>query len=458
MCKLVAFDLLNERRQSSGRTIVVVVRLSPLGILVAGAMLPLPATAAPPITVERAVDMALARAPEVRAARGEHAAVGERVRQARSAYLPRLSLNGGYMVWWPKNALELPAGVPIELPAIDSYHHVNAGLEAGIRLVDLSRGARVDAARQAASAAGAGIRETEVGLAFQVRATFLAALFSRDVTRIAGESSKLARRQEQQARLRAEVGTGSQVALAQTRVRGAQLEAQLRQSESELERYRRQLASLVGLPPGRLPSLEGDLELLSRPVPSRQVEQNPTLVKLRASREAALLTAKSTARSLVPTLDLFAKAEVEYPHRMKVEWGPLIQGGLRLSWPFFEGGVRWSRLREARARSEGLQAAEQAAREKLARRLIDLGARARTAEADLTSARATQKQTEVYLRVARAAVAAGTGTDLDVHQAELGVDQTRIAVRKALLALAVVRAETLAVCGITSSSRKGGNR
>lgn len=423
-------------------------------IVVASLLWVAPAQAAP-LTLEQAVTLALARAPEVAAAEKQRQATAAKVDQARSAYLPRFSAGATYLAWWPRNELPIDLSavpLPVDIAEIDDYHHFRAGLDAGIRVFDLARGPRVDAAREAESADRAAIEEAQVKLAFQVRATFLAALFSRDVKRIAGASLKLARAQEKRALLRAEVGTGSQIALAQSRVRVAQLAAQLHQADSELERHRRQLASLLGLK--QLPELEGDLQALSQTDTPSSLDGSPTLARLRASREAARLSARSTARTLVPTVDLFAKAEVEYPHRMRLEWGPLLQGGVKLSWPFFEGGVRWSRLREARARSEALQAAEQGAREQLGRRLIDLGSRARTAEGDLASAKETLKQTEVYLRVARAAVAAGTGTDLDVHQAELGVDQARIAVRKALLSLALVRAEALAVCGVAQRGAK----
>ena len=58
----------------------------------------------------------------------------------------------------------------------------------------------------------------------------------------------------------------------------------------------------------------------------------------------------------------------------------------------------------------------EAKRRDIERKLIELVARARTADADLESAKKTLEQTEIYLRVARAALEAGTGTELDVNQ------------------------------------------
>jgi outer membrane protein TolC len=427
-----------------------------LGGLLAGAaallLCPL-ARAETSLTLDHAVSRALARAPELSAARAGRDTATHKVQKARSAYLPRARLGASYLAWWPKNELpidlsSLPLPVLPEIGDIDDVHHVRAGLEVGIRALDFSRGPRVDAARQTVKAADAQIREARAGLAFRVRATFLAALFSRDMQALGAESLRIARAHEKRARMRAEVGTGSQVALAQARVRVAKLEAQHRKAESELLRYRRQLASLLGLPERELGKLEGDLEALARPSGSAGITgEHPALQRIHATREAARLSARSRSRTFLPSVDLFGKAEVEYPHVMKTEWGPRFQGGINLTWDLYDGGLRGGQVREAESRSRQLRALSRATEENLRRELVDLAARRRTADAELASARSVLEQTQLYVKVARAAVTAGTGTDLDVHQAELGLDQARINVRKALLDLALVSAETLKVQG-----------
>jgi outer membrane protein len=415
-----------------------------------------PAEARPSLSMEQAVQQALARAPELSASREAANGAADRLQQAKTTYLPRLSAEVSYLARWP--ASELPIQLPPTMPPIgpiDDVHHFRAGAALGLRLLDLSRGPRVDAARSSLEGERAKTRETEAALAFQVRASFLSALFSRDLKRIAAESLKLASAEEKRAQLRAEVGTGSKLALAQARVRVAGLRAQLRQAESELERHRQNLASLLGV--GDLPELRGDLSALVGSVRERGLSTTPSLARLRASRQSAEQMALGTARSFLPTLSLLARAEVEYPHNMRTEWGPLIQGGASLTWDFFDGGLRRSQEREARAQARSLEELTRATEQSLRRKLIDLEARGRTARADLLSARDTLEQTEVYLRVARATLAAGTGTELDVHNAELGLDQARIAVQRALFAQALVRAEVLLVHG-AALDRSGGER
>ena len=97
-----------------------------------------PAEADPgaPITVEQAVDLALARAPELQASRHGVDAARARVDLARSAYWPRFSLEASYLARWPK--VELPIELPPQvsglmvLPEMDDIHHFRAGLQGDI--------------------------------------------------------------------------------------------------------------------------------------------------------------------------------------------------------------------------------------------------------------------------------------------------------------------------------------
>ena len=179
--------------------------------------------------------------------------------------------------------------------------------------------------------------------------------------------------------------------------------------------------------------------------------------RLRRTRETAELSARSIDRTFWPTLNIMARADYEYPHAFRLEWGPLVQGGVNLSWDIFDGGLRRAQVAEARASARGIAEQGAATEQSLRRKLIDIEARTRTAEADLLSARETLGQQEIYLRVARAALAAGTGTQLDVHNAQLGLDRARMDLQQALLNKALARAEGLMVHGITTDG-SGGNQ
>lgn len=406
-----------------------------------------------PLTLEEAVDRALQTAPELAARAEQERAAEARAHQVFSGYLPQANVNISYRARSPKNEL------PIELPPlpglepvgdIDDIHHFAAGLTVGLRVLDFSRDALHDAAEARREAEQYETDAVRARLAFQTRATFLAALLARDVHRIAKESLAVAREEERRAVLRAEVGTGSQVALAQARVRVASLVAQSRRAESELARHQSKLGTLIRS--DRLPELGGNLEALAAPGRGRDLESSPELRALAAQRRAALEAETAQDYRLIPTLSAQGGIELIYPRALQLELGPVYSFSVMLSWAAFDGLRSASAADEAEAQAAALAQMSTATRDRLHRELIDLEARARTARADLESADETLEQTKIYLRVAKAAVEAGTGTALDVHNAELGIDQAKTARERALFELALVKAQTLMVYGVAKES------
>jgi outer membrane protein TolC len=268
----------------------------------------------------------------------------------------------------------------------------------------------------------------------------------------------VAREEESRAALAAEVGTGTLVALAQTRVRVASLEAQESRARSELARHVSSLKSLLDL--GELPELGGELADMAgrvsgatRAIGGLDLAEQPELLRLKESQRAAESAASARSRTLIPTVSALGSIEVQYPRALRLEWGPVYQLGLTLSWPFFDGLARENAVEAQEALAAQLGELSEAKKREIERKLIELEARGRTAEGDLASAKKTLEQTELYLKVARVALEAGTGTQLDVHNAELGIDQARTAVQRALFDMALIRAEALMVYGVTQEKQ-----
>lgn len=401
------------------------------------------------LDMNAAVEAALARAPALKARGQNERAAEARVEAARSAYLPRVSFDASYLAHWPANNL------PIELPAlpgvepisdVDDIHHVQAGLSVGYRLFDLGRGYRVEAAEAAHMAETAQTEVQRADLAFAVRATFLSGLYAKEVRAIAEASLGLAQQELRRVELRSAAGVAGDVAVAQSRVRVASLSAQQRRSESELVRYRAQLASLLGQP--SLPPLTGDLEAMGGTIRTETEASHPELRRLAALERSSRSLATGRKRDFIPTVNLMGAAKLQYPRALKLELGPVFEAGIALSWPLFDGFARSSEVEAYEAQASALAQLSEAQLEALNRSLIDVGARDRTAQAELQSAEETLVQTEVYLRVAKAALDAGAGTELDVHTAELGLDQARMAKKKALFQRALLRAEALRIHGL----------
>jgi len=400
------------------------------------------------VDIEAAVQAALARAPALAAQAKSEAVAAARTEAARSAYLPRLSFEASYLARAPVNNLpiELPALPGLEpIPNVDDVHHVQVGLTAGYRVLDLGRGHRVQAAQAAEQAEAATTEARRADLAFAVRGTFLAALYAQEVRDIASASVKLAQQQLRRAELRAQAGVSGDVAVAQARVRVASLQAQQRRAESELDRHRHRLASFLGQE--SLPSLAGSLESMGGPVEHGDLLAHPEVRRLAALERASVELATGRKRDFIPTLSVMGSAKLQYPRALKLELGPVYEAGISLAWPLFDGFLRASEVQVHEAQAEALARMSDAQLEALRRDIIDVQARENTVQAELQSAEQTLVQTQVYLRVARAALEAGAGTELDVHTAELGLDQAKMAKKKALFERALLGAEALRIHG-----------
>ena len=210
---------------------------------------PASSLAGAPLTLDQAVSLALKRAPESEGARQHIAVASARVGQARAAYWPGAVVDVKYLARWPKTELPidlsglqqaLPPGTAPEIGEIDDVHHFAAGLRLGYRVLDLSRGPRVDAATHAQGAAREAVREVDAAMAYRTRATFIGALLARDLEALARKSLEVARQDLARAAAAERLGSSSRLALAQVRVRVAQLQARLSRAESEHHRLHQQ--------------------------------------------------------------------------------------------------------------------------------------------------------------------------------------------------------------------------
>ncbi|MCB9654266.1 MAG: TolC family protein [Deltaproteobacteria bacterium] len=426
--------------------------ISLAGLVSATATVTAKAAAPPGLSIDDAVRLALARAHELRARSESEAVARARTEEVDSAWWPRAEIAGTYLARWPVQAL--PISLPPQLglppiPEVDDVHHVQLSARLRWLLFDLSRGPRAEAAKAQLETEIATTKLSTSELAFYVRSNFLLGILARDLKNIANESLRIAREELRTATLKASVGTGSELAVAQARVRVAQLEAESRRAETELSRRRSALS--IMLDDDDLPALAGDLETLAAPIAApSSADAHPDVERLTALRQGALGLEAAERRTFFPTVALQAEATLAYPRGFELKLAPIYGLGAFLSWPIFDGFARYAREAQASHQAAALAAMTDAAKERLRRGAIDLDERAQAADAGLEAARRVAAETEIYLRIARAGLEAGTATELDLHTAELGLDQARVAISRAWFDKALIQAERLRLYGRSS--------
>jgi outer membrane protein TolC len=428
---------MNERRRETRR---------PLLAGAAALLLLAPAARAEDLGLRHAIELALARAPELRAAAAAKAEADAGVRAARSSRHPELWVRTGpgYASGVPAPVLgELPAAVGVQLRENLFDTETRAGeararAEAASAHGDLTQ-SRVDVARAAAEAFARGLRD-EAGLAATTH-----------------KAEELARASERaEARLREGRATDLEVEQAGLNEAKAREDAADWQSRVELDRLT--LASLVGIKSEELPRLSAEsVADLGEPPPADDLERarasDPELSSLADSvlqldRAAALrktwfqpvIQAEAQYSRLYKTADW----DAYYPHFQADNWSI----GASIALPLYSGGRLGAEAARARAAADQASAKRDVRERELtlavARARAELErARARAALADRAEsvARRALDDAQALAAEGRLEPAERTRRQIDLLDAELESAQARYQLLITKIALIALRGE-----------------
>ncbi len=351
-------------------------------------------------------------------ARALAAQAGSGVDEARARLLPALSAVGAYTRNEVEVVVEIPSGPAGETQraTIAPYDQLSATFTLAVPLVDLSAWQALFAAERSADAAGARVAAG----AIDVRAATIAAYYQLVAARAVDASARRAVATAEEnlgvARARASSGVGSELDEARAsadveRARQAVAEAELQVALAE-----RSLFVLTGLSPSdaRVPLEDAGVE---EPPLERWLARSGHAPAVRAAaleREAGERSRDGAWMALLPVLAGTASERLTNA----AGFGPEAQWalGATLTWT-----LDFARPAALSAREDAV--AVLAAREERSRReaetvVVEAWHRVRSLVARARAARAAELASERGAEVARARYAAGTGTQLDVSQAE----------------------------------------
>ncbi len=421
------------------------------------------------LTQEEAVELALARHPSLAAARHAQAGAAARREQAQAAYRPRLGLEGNYRYAGPVPTLVMETGIkppgaaePLVIRReVGVLNSASALAKAGMRVWDFgARAGRVEGAEEQVNAGRYEQAERAADVALAVRQAYIQAAFMVEAEALTARALVAASDDLREQTLRKSSGLGDDLGIAAVDARLGELEARRVDLHERGEQARESLRLLLGLPEGQTMQLRETMGELSRPSDSpAQLEhlEHPALQRLGALERGVQAQAQSLTRQGLPALDLYGQAGWQYPKSLfeTDSSGIVYAVGAVLSWDVYDAGVRGLQHRELEAKAAELRALQAAAGEDLTRRTTDARSRLRASAGTLQAAEHALSAAEVYARVARSALAAGTGTALDVRRADDGVDRARLAALQARLDAAVARAALWHAQGLAAQNSKG---
>lgn len=206
-------------------------------------------------------------------------------------------------------------------------------------------------------------RSSKLDLINQVKSAYYTLLLAQDSRRVIEESYEMARLNHEIYSKKLEVGAASDYDVLRTSVAMKNIEPELMQSEIAIKQARLQLLILMGLDAGFDFSTETGLSHYESTMyetmlnVNRDYSKNPTLALNTIDMSIAARNVKIQQAAWYPTLAFSANYNWTSMSNgtpfKNFRWTPYSSIGLSLSIPLFEGGQRYSRVKQAK-----LQAAE----------------------------------------------------------------------------------------------------
>jgi outer membrane protein TolC len=403
------------------------------------------ARAAPPpeaaLTLERAVELALARNEAALQADERVRAAEARVAQARSLFLPDLTLQGTYS----RSTREVARGAE---GLGGAFGATTGTASASLPLFDARSFPLYRQARLERAGARAEADDARQVLAFQVATSFVAALSADQVVAAAERRLQLARATHQDARERAEAGLVGSNDVTRAELELWSAERDLARARSAAEGARIGLAYLLDAEAPR--ALAAPAALLDAAAGARGEED--ALAAEAARRRGDLRALGLRTRSLeafaeeprmrlVPSLALTAGLRAVGDDRF-AGFEDEAFAGATLTWALWDGGQRAAERRErlalARIASLEARAATRATGRDVRAALATLRGdqdAAGHAQAAAAAARRNAEESAILYRQGLAPALAVADANLRLFQAEVDLAQARFAVARSFLDL-----------------------
>jgi protease secretion system outer membrane protein len=405
------------------------------------------------LDLAQAWEAALARDPQLRAARASTEGSRERIAQARGQLLPQVSASA------QRSRNELHSDTPglggAPVSQHDFYTSRNETLTLRQPLFRPVLTAQLRQARAVVANAEAVLEQEEQKLLMRLAQSYLETLQAEEQLRLVQVQKAAVTGQLEAARKGFAAGSGTRTDIDEAQARLDLNTAQELEARQNVEFTQRQLALMVGQPVTGVAPVAVERLPLSPPQPAqledwlaRAEQASPELRAVVAQAEAAREEVQKARAGHYPTLDALAqnsRSDSENPTRIDSRYRQK-QIGLQLNVPIYQGGQVQSQVRQALAEVERLEAVLEGTR-------LDLSSRVHREFRGVTEGIARIRALEQAVRSAeqlalssRRSQQAGSRTVLDILNAEqqLGTARRDLAQARLAYVLANVRLRTLA--------------
>jgi len=386
-------------------------------------------------SLEEALAAAYESNPQLMAQRAALRAIDEGVSQAQAGYLP--SLSGQYSYGESKTRAPNRDGVLTTTPGSREQYSLTAtqNLFNGFRDSNAMK-----RAKSSVMAGRAQLQSVEQQVLLEAVTAYMNVLRDEAVVDLNKNNVQVLERQLQASQDRFRVGevTRTDVAQSEARLEGAK--SSLLTAEATLAASRAQYRRVVGNTPASLetPSSDPVLPASLDEAIEAAMQLSPGVIAARYNEESAAYRVKEASGALLPSLDVQAgwsdTTQSGFDERVGSTFdipSTTKSIGVQLSVPLYQGGARYSAVRQAKQqRSQRLMEIHQA--ERVAQENVFVAwDQYRAAVGQIKSTEAQVRASEIALEGVRQEAYVGSRTTLDVLNAEQELLNARVALVRA---------------------------
>ncbi len=395
------------------------------------------------LNLEEALQIALSESPTVRVADMEIEKVNYDKKIAYSSLFPDVSFAGSYQRTIKKQTMSMTMGGQSQSIKVGMDNTYSAGFNASVPIVNVALWKSLDISAKSVELAIEQSKQSRQSLVNQVESAFYASLLAHDAYEVYKENYLNAQEIYEQTKAKYDAGRVAKYDMIRAEVNMQNAEPNLYSAQNAIVLALWQLKALIGIDLNKEIKCRGSLDdyiskfgEISMASDEIFVENNSQLKQLAIQSEILTDTYKTKVAQFYPTLAgtvsyswVSMNNDFRFAH---YKWNPYSVAGLTLSIPIFSGGERYYGLKQTK-----IQQSQLALQQENARRGLIVSAKSNlnsmeTALKQYNAAVKTVDGAKTGYDIARKRYEIGSGTVLDMNDAQLALLQAKLNVKNSI--------------------------
>ncbi|OGS21733.1 MAG: hypothetical protein A2252_11650 [Elusimicrobia bacterium RIFOXYA2_FULL_39_19] len=418
-------------------TVIILCLLTLTGFLIAQETAPKTV-----ITLEKAVESALANNKNVLIAREKLEQAKGRITEARGAYLPSLTIQGSYnkLSLVPAFTLSIPAGPAtitreMKLGAEDNYLLKAVFQETLFTWGRVSNSYAVSKMNfETTKEAYAQVLDETV---YNVTKAFYGVILSKKVLEANEEMLKRSQEHQKMVENKFSVGNASQFELLRAKVQVENTKPLVSKSKNAVESSLIALKNMLGIKLSENIEVSGELSYIKEEVSleaslAAAQKNRPELKIMDLRNQMQQKSLSITKASNKPSLIAVANANYQNPYYYTLDWVNNWSAGIILNYPLFDGFSTNGKVKQSASEQKQVQLQQQQLKEGIEVEIRQLILSQNEAQERIVSQEENIKQAQESLKIAEVGYANGVVTNLEVMDTQLALTQAKINYMQAL--------------------------